>query len=186
MNAIEHEHRRRNAYAGSCCHCGAEVKPGEGWLYADTTRHRRFGGKFPKKVKCDRCHRAGVTSKWKAAQLDNPSPAITIRRWSVSEVRKWELEVEQQRATWCGEWLGSEYEVVEGTLVFVSVTINGERVELAGGDPVLNRQTGPWYGYEEGGIGGRPFTPAAWKHLVERVHDLVRNMRSVSLSNSED
>jgi hypothetical protein len=93
------EQRRRNAYADHCCVCHAAVASGEGWLYSDTKSNRsrsyRSGsGRWIKKVKCDRCHSEGLTSKWQADNLDNPKPAApVVRPWAVSQVRKWTLEV---------------------------------------------------------------------------------------------
>jgi hypothetical protein len=162
--------RRRNAYADICYVCGTSVAVGAGWLYASTKPNR--AGRFTKRAKCDRCHTNKLTHKWQVANLDNPAPAV--RRWSVSDVNRWTLEIEAVPATWCGEYReGTGYEPVAGTLVVVHVSVNGERVELAGGDRILNRQQGPWYGYEDKGIGGRSFTPAAWKRLVQRVGDAI-------------
>jgi len=130
-------------------------------------------GRFPKKVKCDRCHQNNLAHAWQVKNLENPVPAV--RRWSVTDVNKWTLEVKAQQAEWSGQYLGDGkgYETISGTLVIVHVTVNGERVQLAGGDVILNRQQGPWYGFEEQGIGGRPFTPAAWKRLEERVYAAI-------------
>lgn len=168
------DNRRRNAYPDTCCVCLSSVAAGEGWLYLDTkaSKHRRLG-RFPRKVKCDRCHQSNLTNKWQVKNLENPVP--TVRRWSVTDVNKWVLEVEVVEEEWAGQWLGDGkgYERVYGTLVVVHVTVAGERVRLAGGDRVLNRQEGPWYGYEDEGIGGRPFTPAAWKRLTERVYEAI-------------
>lgn len=166
--------RRRNAYPGNCCVCSSAVAAGDGWLYSDTKPSRVMrSGRFPKKVKCDRCHQNKLTHKWQVENLENPAPSV--RRWSVTDVSKWPLEVEVVDSEWAGEYLGvgKGYERVFGKLVAVHVTVNGERVELAGGDYVLNRQQGPWYGYEDKGIGGRPFTPAAWKRLTERVYEAI-------------
>ncbi len=108
-----------------------------------------------------------------AKKADNLVP--TVRRWSVTQVSKWPLEVAVVDSKWAGAYLGDDkgYEWVSGRLVFVHVTVNGERVELAGADCILGRQQGPYHGYEYEGIGGRPFSPAAWKRLTDLVYEAV-------------
>jgi hypothetical protein len=177
MTATMHE-RRRNAYPANCCVCLAEVPAEAGWLYADTkARPRRstgsMYGRFPKKVKCDRCHRENVTSKWQAANLDNPRPPAP-RPWTAPQVRRWTLEIETEAThelIWPDPMAPSVRRPI--TLVHVHVTIGDERVKLAGGDPIGNGQCGPWYGLEEQGIGGKPFSPAAWALLKERVRAAI-------------
>jgi hypothetical protein len=174
--------RRRNIYIANCCICGKEVKPGEGWLYADTkARPRRLSGslyaRFPKKVKCDRCHGENLTNKWQAANLDNPQPP-TPRPWSAPQVRTWALEVEAEPTT-RGRYLpdAQRWEREPFVLVHVHVTVNGERMRLAGGDPIDNHQAGPHYTLEWVTIGGRRFSQAAWQTLEARVNEAIEAAR---------
>lgn len=172
MTTMTHE-RRRNAYAGNCCVCFKNVEAGEGWIYSDTRQRRRLRGGFPKKVKCDRCHRENLTNAWQAKNIDNPQPAPP-RSWSITQVEKWPLEVTAERVQIPGEYVeGSGYKYVDGIIVHVHVTVNGERVQLAGPDPVLGRQAGPWYMLEWNGIGGHSFSKAAWQRLNDRVYEAV-------------
>lgn len=166
--------RRRNAYAGVCCLCGSEVPAGEGWLYSDTGRRRRIDGRWHKKVKCDRCHSAGYTGK---ADLAPKAPAA--RRWSASDVSRWPFEVAARTGRAAGRWLGEGvgYEWAPVTIAEVHVTVNGERVRLAGAD-YLGRQGGPDDRLEWGGIGGRAFTPAAWERLIGRLKEAIENPKA--------
>lgn len=71
--------RRRNQYAGHCSVCSADVPVGAGWLYSDTHSRRgrsiRAGtGRFPKLVKCNRCHDLGVSSKSQLPENATPKP----------------------------------------------------------------------------------------------------------------
>lgn len=92
--------RRRNAYPGSCYVCRKSVDVGAGWLYCDTKSdrsrsRRRSSGSWAKRVKCDRCHTANISSKWQADNLDNPKPMMLIepRPWSVAQVKTWSIEL---------------------------------------------------------------------------------------------
>lgn len=173
MNATAIE-RRRNLYPANCCICMKEVASGDGWLYADTrSRPRRNSGglysRFPKKVKCDRCHRENVTNKWQANNLDNPQPKGPTS-WSAPQVRKWQFEVETE-STHKLVWPDPKglSVLVPITLVHILFANAGERIQLAGGDPISNEQVGPHWTLEEKGIGGRPFSKAAWQVLRDRV-----------------
>lgn len=164
--------RRRNAYPGTCCVCSCAVAAGEGWLYSDTKPGKwRRTGRFPKKVKCDRCHGNGLTNRRQVDVFDNPKP--TVRRWSVTDVNKWHLDTETTTERVAGRYLGDTigYEWNEEVVVTVRTVVNGEQVTLAGSG-FLGRQHGPSE-YEWQGCGGRPFTPAAWKRLTERVYEAI-------------
>jgi hypothetical protein len=165
--------RRRNVYAAACCICGNNVPPNEGWLYQDTRRHRR-NGRFASKIKCARCHEHNLTHAAQVRELENPAPKI--RRWSVNDVDKWTLKTEthivSQARQWQGE--GKGYEWVETPVITVHLVLNGESVQLAG-EGFLGAQTdlSSRYELEWRGIGGRPFTSAAWRRLGERVSALL-------------
>ena len=176
--------RRRNAFPDTCCHCRCDVPAGEGWLYSDTRQHRSFRGgyrRFPKKVKCDRCHREGVTNRYQARQLDGPPALPAPRSYSAPEVARWSLEVEvqddQPMTIGCDRERQFAYIWGTGRLVEVHVTLGGERIMLAGGDIITNTQRtldGRW---EDEGLAGRPFSPAAWKRLVERIDQAIANAK---------
>ena len=192
MTTATHE-RRRNQYPANCCICGHHVPAEAGWLYADTKARPRLnrGGslysRFPKKVKCDRCHSENLTNKFQAQNLDNPQPAPP-RPWSAPQVRKWTLETETEATTavkkgtgWSEEryraGLGG-YEHEQITLVTVFMTVGAERVQLAGSDAITNQQQhGPYWTLEEKGIGGKPFSPAAWEALKVKVREAVDNAK---------
>jgi hypothetical protein len=171
--ATKTESRRRNAYPGNCCHCGREVAVGEGWLYSDTRQRPGFSGRFPKKVKCDRCHSEGVTNSWQAKNLDAPA-GPTPRRWSVGDVRRWAIEsrtVENIQVIGYEEGFRSIWG--PGKVVVVEAIIGGQRVELAGENIIGANQRGLDGRLEEAGVGGRAFTRGAWKTLGERVRAAI-------------
>lgn len=85
--------RRRNTYAGNCKVCCVAVQPGDGWLYSDTHsnhgRSRHSGtGRWPKFVKCDRCHELGSAHRSQLPENAKPKPK-TI---GVAEIRSGRLE----------------------------------------------------------------------------------------------
>lgn len=81
--------RRRNQYAGNCKVCGVTVESGAGWLYSDThSNHarsrRRSNGRWPKFVKCDRCHSGNYGSK---ADLPENRPA-PLEKVGIDQIRR--------------------------------------------------------------------------------------------------
>jgi hypothetical protein len=168
--------RRRNQYAGNCKVCGCEVKPGEGYLYSDThSNHGRSAhrarGRWPKFVKCERCHTLGAAHK---CDLPENKPAA-VRRVSVNEVRK-------------GLFRLSRYENDPGRRACVELVLpDGAAEPVAQRDlfSLSTNSTGPYYGDYRPCFGGRLMTTSAAAEF-ERLGDIAADMFEIQLIDPRD
>ncbi len=147
--------RRTNAYAGECYVCFDPVAANEGWLYRDVreTKWKRF----PRLVKCDRCHQHKFAHSWQVKQLNAPRAP---RSWSTRDVARAPMEV-----------VPSEWSSPGAKDVWI--TLGGEKHQVAFPDPVSGRQTHLSWTVEWDGLAGHPFSKAAFQALLDRINALV-------------
>lgn len=159
--------RRPNRYPANCCVCGAFCEAGAGWLYADTRAGRCRGNsgslwsRFPKKVKCERCHHGGYASKVDLPENKKPTP----KRVSVTEIRKGQCLPGFAEGRW-----GRACPVVWFVLPDGAYAILGEP------DPIRSFAT-TRCGYQVDFGDGREVTPSAEKALDEIAASVLETYR---------
>lgn len=161
--------RRRNMRAEGCRACGKFCEAGQGYLYRDTnSKTTRRNGRFGWFVKCEECNSGNKTRMTVAMekQAEKHKDDPVIRPWSVSQVKKWTVE------------LGTVEEAFADVVTLdVGIYVVGSfgRTLISYRDPIGSTFTAPgdMEGYE---VDGKPLSKAAAVELSARIYPLVREV----------